>query len=266
MGRNIRNKADSKIYHIVMKGNNGQQIFFDGEDYERFLSVLSECKKTDKFSLYAYCLMGNHIHLLLKEGKAELGLVMKRITTKYVYWYNRKYSREGHLFQGRYKSECVENEEYFFTAVRYIHQNPIKAGLCEKAEDYAYSSFNEYFYDIKKEHKQGAELICAQYSEPVPLCSVNAVFKIIEKECFYEYNIAENKDTCLEADAVRLNDVKATEIIKSITGQDNPSDLQKLSPERQRECITQLRAAGLSIRQICRLTGVSFGVVRSSVG
>jgi len=88
--------------------------------------------------------MGNYVHLLVKEGKEELSNTMKRIGTAYVYWYNWQYGRKGHLFQDRYKSEAVENDRYFLTVLRYIHQNPIKAGLVKDIETYEWSSYKEY--------------------------------------------------------------------------------------------------------------------------
>jgi REP element-mobilizing transposase RayT len=89
--------------------------------------------------------MSNHIHLLIKEGKEDLGIVFRRIGSKFVYWYNWKYKRSGHLFQDRYKSEVVENDKYFLTVLRYIHQNPVKAGIVGSMIKYPWSSYNEYF-------------------------------------------------------------------------------------------------------------------------
>lgn len=88
--------------------------------------------------------MSNHIHLLIKEGKAELGIVFRRIGARFVYWYNSKYVRSGHLFQDRYKSEVVEDDKYFMTVLRYIHQNPVKAGIENDIAKYQWSSYNEY--------------------------------------------------------------------------------------------------------------------------
>ena len=135
MARQARKKSNSGIYHIILRGINRQQIFEDGEDYSKFLRILEECKAISKFEIFAYCLMNNHIHLLLKEVKEPIEQVMKRITTRFVYWYNIKYQRSGHLFQDRFKSEPVESDEYFLTVIRYIHQKPVKAGLCEKPQD-----------------------------------------------------------------------------------------------------------------------------------
>lgn len=129
----------------MLRGINGHQIFVDSEDYEKFLEILKDCKAISEFEIFAYCLMSNHIHLLLKEVKEPIEQIMKRIATRFVYWYNIKYQRAGHLFQDRFKSEPVENDEYFLTVIRYIHQNPVKAGICKKPQDYNYSSYNEFF-------------------------------------------------------------------------------------------------------------------------
>lgn len=89
--------------------------------------------------------MGNHIHLLIQESTEPIEQIMKRITTRFVYWYNIKYQRVGHSFQDGFKSEPVEDDRYFLTVIRYIHQNPIKSGICKKVKDYPYCSYNEYF-------------------------------------------------------------------------------------------------------------------------
>ncbi len=88
--------------------------------------------------------MGNHLHLLIKEGKEILSNTMKRIGASYVYWYNWQYNRKGHLFQDRFKSEAVEDDAYFLTVLRYIHQNPQKAGLTDDIASYKWSSYKEY--------------------------------------------------------------------------------------------------------------------------
>ena len=144
MPRTERRKSASGIYHVMLRGINHQQLFEDEEDYLRFLSILRECKEVSEYKLYAYCLMGNHVHLLLQEGKESLDLIFKRIGSRFVYWYNLKYQRVGHLFQDRYKSEPVETDAYFLTALRYVLQNPMKAGLEETPGTYGWSSYAAY--------------------------------------------------------------------------------------------------------------------------
>ena len=92
MPRQARDKSNSGIYHIMLRGINQQQIFEDEQDYKKFLSILEECKAICEYKIYAYCLMGNHIHLLIETGKEDCSLVMKRICTRFVYWYNLKYT------------------------------------------------------------------------------------------------------------------------------------------------------------------------------
>ena len=102
MPRKARIESKSGIYHIMLRGINRQQIFEDDEDFEKFLWVLKDVKQLSRFKLYGYCLMGNHIHLLLKPENEPLELIFRRIGSKYVYWYNLKYQRTGHLFQDRF--------------------------------------------------------------------------------------------------------------------------------------------------------------------
>ena len=145
MPRQARRKSESGIYHIMLRGINQQQIFEDREDYEKFLQILKDCKAVSEYKLFAYCLMGNHIHLLIQEDKEPIEQVIKRLATRFVYWYNIKYQRVGHLFQDRFKSEPVEDDAYFMTVIRYIHQNPVKAGLCKNVREYEYSSYKNFF-------------------------------------------------------------------------------------------------------------------------
>ena len=117
MPRKARTRSSTGIYHIIMRGINRQIIFEDSEDYIQFLESLTRQKETSGIEIYAYCLMSNHVHLLIKEGNEDLGTVFKRIGSSYVYWYNWKYNRRGHLFQDRYRSEAVEDDGYFLTVI-----------------------------------------------------------------------------------------------------------------------------------------------------
>ena len=144
MPRQARKKSGSGIYHIMLRGINRQQIFEDAEDRERFLETIENYKELCGYTIYAYCLMGNHVHILMREGKEDLTQVFKRIAGSYVYWYNWKYHRSGHLFQDRYKSEPVEDDSYFLTVLRYIHQNPVKAKICKTAELLQFRFFVAY--------------------------------------------------------------------------------------------------------------------------
>ena len=118
MPRQARKRSSSGIYHIMLRGINRQIIFEDREDYQRFFDTLKKYKAVSGYTIYAYCLMSNHVHILLKAGHEDLDLIIKRIAGSYVYWYNWKYGRVGHLFQDRFKSEPIETDEYFLTVLR----------------------------------------------------------------------------------------------------------------------------------------------------
>ena len=246
MPRQARKKSKTGIYHVMLRGINQQQIFEEHEDYEKFLQLLKDCKVISEYKLFAYCLMGNHIHLLIKEDKEPIEQVVKRIATRFVYWYNIKYQRIGHLFQDRFKSECVEDDKYFLTVIRYIHQNPIKAGLCTKNEQYKYSSYKEYV------------------SEP-NIIDADFAFDVFTKEEFIRYNNTLCNDKCMDVEenqVVKVTDEQAQKILKRISKCDSVAEFQGLTIKQRDKCLAKLKESGLSIRQISRMTGVSFGIVR----
>lgn len=149
MARQIRKISRSGIYHVILRGVNKQRIFEQTEDYEAMYRILRFVRTTDthrqpveqpNYFLYAYCIMDNHIHLLIQPNNQELGQIMKRIMTSYAIHFNTAYERVGHLFQDRFKSEPVEDANYFFTALHYIQNNPVKAGLVQQPAAYQYSS------------------------------------------------------------------------------------------------------------------------------
>jgi len=150
MSRQNRKLSSSHIYHIMLRGNSGRNIFLDDEDRQRFLYTLANKKKDNEFILYAYCLMDNHLHLALKENKDNISRIMKRINTAYVIYFNKKYQQSGHLFQDRFKSEVIENEPYLLEVIRYIHNNPLKARLVKLPEDYKWSSYSDYLNNQTK--------------------------------------------------------------------------------------------------------------------
>lgn len=145
MPRIARQKSESGIYHIILRGANRQDIFHNDDDCYRFLKILETYKTQSEISIFAWCLMGNHVHLLLKEGKEELAFTMKRIGVSYASYYNRKYKTVGHLFQDRFRSENIENDAYLLSVTRYIHQNPVKAGIVTKPDDWKWSSCKSYY-------------------------------------------------------------------------------------------------------------------------
>ena len=246
MPRKARIKSSTGIYHVIMRGINRQRIFEDEEDYKKYLWELKRFQEICGYQLYAWCLMPNHIHILIREGNEPLEQVFRRIGASFIYWYNMKYERIGHLFQDRYKSEPVEDSAYLLTVVRYIHQNPVKAGICKKPADYRYSSYSEYL--------NGGALLTR-----------DMLLKQISIDQFVEYHGELNADNCLEVketERKRSTDEQLDELIKKRFGIQTTTDVQRMESQKQAEVIKMMVKSGGSIRQISRLTGVSIAIIR----
>ena len=127
-------------YHIINRGVNRGIIFRDVDDYEYFLELLSLHSKTYNITIHNYCLMSNHYHLLLEITQSNLSKFMRQINGNYAIYFNKKYKRSGHLWQGRFKSSYVTDEAYLYTLILYIEQNPLKAKIVKNVEEYPYSS------------------------------------------------------------------------------------------------------------------------------
>jgi REP element-mobilizing transposase RayT len=141
MGRDLRITVPGSVYHLTSRGNNNETIFIARRDYQKFLSKLKEYKKELDFKLYVYCLMKNHFHLLVEEGrKTNISRLMQKLNTAYSMYFNKKYARRGHLFENRFFSSQVDRDEYLLEVSRYIHLNPVRAELLGKPEEYSWSS------------------------------------------------------------------------------------------------------------------------------
>lgn len=247
MPRKARRKSRTGIYHIMLRGINKQTIFEDEEDKIQFLKTLKKYKDISKYQLYSYCLMDNHIHLLLKESKETVSEVIKRISSSYVYWYNQKYERCGHLFQERFKSEVVEKKVYFLKVLRYIHQNPTKAGLANNIFEGKWTSINEYISKATiVDIDLGLSLFSSDKEKAIKL--------------FMKYMAESNDDQCLE-DKVKISDSEVIEYLYKL-GVSNISELQKMEKEKRDDILARLKELeGVTVRQLSRITGISKSII-----
>lgn len=250
MARTARKHSESGIYHVILRGINRQQIFFDETDYAYFVRLLCKYKSVSGYDLFAYCLMGNHIHLLMRERNEPLAVVMKRIGGAFAYWYNGKYERTGHLFQDRFKSEVIDSERAFIAVLRYILRNPVKAGMCKRPEDYKYSSGREYLQD------------------EAGITDTEFVFSLIEPAALEEYISVCNDDQFLEVEEIavfRLPDDKAKALILDEFGTFSPAVGKPGERQDLDSSIRKLIKRGMSIRQLSRLTGISKKVIEKAL-
>ncbi|AOT73289.1 transposase [Geosporobacter ferrireducens] len=234
-----------------MRGINRQIIFEDEEDCHKFIQTLQKYREISEYKLYAYCLMGNHLHLLLMEDKDPLETVMRRICGSYVLWYNKKYGRIGPLFQDRFKNEPVEDDAYFLTVLRYILQNPVKAGIVTKVEDYPWTNYTDY---IRSKYQTDTDL-------GLNILNVDRA-QAVRK--FVDFIDKDNDDKCLEIKENRqITDNDAIKIIKNLCKVERGSDLQMVDVDKRNTYIKELKEGyGLSVRQIERFTGINRGIIQ----
>jgi REP element-mobilizing transposase RayT len=140
MARPPRLQAPGTLHHLIARGNERRDVFRGDADRGDYLERIALYRERFGFRLYAYCLMPNHVHLAVEQGPAPLSAFMHALQSSYTQQFNRRYGRVGHLFQGRYKSFLVDCDRYFVALVRYIHENPIKAGIVRQSDVYPWSS------------------------------------------------------------------------------------------------------------------------------
>lgn len=141
MARPLRIDQEDTFYHVLNRGNERRAIFRDEHDDEGFLERLGRCSERFGLDIYAYVLMGNHYHLLVKTREANLSAAMQWLQVAYGSWHNRRHRRSGHLFQGRFKSFLIQETEYLHRLLLYIHRNPLRSGIVDRLEDYRWSSY-----------------------------------------------------------------------------------------------------------------------------
>ncbi len=285
MARQARKHSGTGIYHVMLRGINRQDIFEDDEDYRMFIRILSGIVAREGHGkghgdrhltqpwvkgpvpmtlippmihpchIFAYCLMPNHVHLLLRENEWELKDIVKSIASSYVFYFNKKYGRVGHLLQDRFKSEPCDNITYFFTLFRYVHQNPVKAGMVEKAHHYEYSSWgNDYLG-----------------RSSIKLCDVLPLLKRVDISSLQELVDMPLPDStaCLDIENEKV--VIADNVIRNMLLQKSDTisitEFQSLDKKRQKEVIADVMfCLKAGPRQMSRVSGMSYSVIQRLIG
>lgn len=257
----------------MLRGINRQDIFEDAEDYYTFIRMIAMMasegnhgdRSRDSFGssdhgpvpmihpipchIYAYCLMPNHVHLLIAEKNWKVGEVIKSIASCYVLYYNKKYGRIGHLLQDRFKSEPCNNSEYFITLFRYIHQNPVKAGMVKTAKDYLYSSWRNDYLGLASQSvchtdsaikRYGMEELTAWVDMPLP--ETTGCMDMEEK-------------TIVADETVR-------ELLLKKCGARTVPEFLLHTKQRQKDIARDvMRELGAGPRQMVRVSGMTYAVV-----
>ena len=169
MSRIPRNYIKTSFFHVITQGINKSYIFERAEDIKYYIKIMYQLTKEQKIKIIGYCIMSNHAHMLIEtEEINELSKYMQRLNTKYGKYYNKKYNRVGYVFRDRYRAQGIYTEKYLYNCLRYIYNNPVKAGICKNAEDYPYSNYKKIdgeldedytFIDIEDDDKNIGEII-----------------------------------------------------------------------------------------------------------
>ena len=242
MPRAPRATAESGFYHVILRGNGKQIIFEDDADRRVFLKLLAKRAGDAGAHVLAWCLMENHVHLVLEDPAQTLSEMMQRLSGDYAQRFNRKSGRVGHVFENRFKSCPIENETYLLQAIRYVHDNPENAGICP-APEYPWSSYHEYV---------GLSEIADTHLMLDMLGGVDG---------FIAYSQPETKRSYRFDRRARVPEGEASEVARLVLGELPAHEVKALPKVARNKALQEMRNMGLSVRQIERLTGVGHGTI-----
>lgn len=242
-------KTITKTYHIIIRGNNKQDIFTCENDRKKFINLLKETKEEYSFRVYLFVLMTNHVHFVIYDENNRMSKIMHKLCSSYAKYFNKEYNRVGHLFQDRYRSISVNDDKYLFNLIRYIHNNPCKAKM-SRIDVYEWSSYQEYIGQ-KDFGITDTDFILSLFGE-------------VKEEAlkqFIKYNAQiDNKEYLkieLETEG-ELSDEDAIQYIKMVIGVENLLEILLYSKETRNKYIYKItQIEGIQIEQIVRLLGIS---------
>ena len=164
MARKPRIEFEGGFYHVIVRGNQRQKVFLEENDFSKYLEFLNDYKDRYVFWIYAYVLMSTHVHLLIETGQVPLSKILQGVNQRFTMYFNWRYGTVGHLFQGRYKAILCDKDAYLLSLVKYLHRNPVRAGMVRKPEEYSWSSHREYL-GMNKNQLVDTRLLLGMFSE-----------------------------------------------------------------------------------------------------
>ncbi len=247
MPRQPRRISMTGMYHIMIRGINREQIFCRTIYKNKILDAIIKIREEFEFYIIAYCVMNNHMHLLIKIEDNFLELFMKKLNVRFAIFYNKVEDRYGHVFQDRFKSEAVEDESYFIGAIRYIHNNPVKAGMINHIEKYTWSSAKDYI-------NQDSKIISDKY-----LREVISLFKNIDD--FINFHSLDDDNIYVDTAEEEKENIQIliNKIIAKFVNENNINDNSRIS-KRKREELAEilLKLDLITYREIAGLCNLSY--------
>ena len=246
MARTPRKRSESDIDHIIIRGVGQQILFEDDEDRGFFMGLLGDAIAGKEIQVLAWCLMANHVHMLIAAPIEAVSVLMKTIESRYANHFNSRHERVGTLFQGRFTSIPIEGDEQLLSTVSYIHHNPAKAGY---GLDVKWSSYRDYIGTGE----------CLVTSTEFVL----EVFGSVDE--FVRFHALQQEDDQAGIPRSRIPESQALEVAKTVLGRLSPYDVKAQGKEQRNACIVALYNAGLSARQISRITSIGTGIIYRAI-
>lgn len=227
-------------------------LFHDDKDRFKYMDILRDAKEKHNIALYAYCLMTNHVHLLMEEWDSAVSDVMKSIGVSYSMYFNKKNDRIGSVYQDRFRSEAVESENQFLVCARYIHNNPVKAGMVDRPENYSWSSYPVYL-GLASDNVLNCDFLMGYYPD---LSALKDFTSAVNEDRFMDYDQEDAPDRNEEA---ALNSLQKE--LRENWGL-KLSDIKNLKKSKRKLVITQVKAnTNLSYRKLAEVMEVSKDVI-----
>lgn len=247
--RESRNRILTEFSHIMLRGIGHMNIFMDEDDHQRFLETIKRFNGSREIKIHAFCLMSNHVHMLVQASPEAIPGFMKSIEVSYAQYFNSTHDHVGHLFQNRYKSEAITSEQYFLAAFRYILLNPQAAGIC-RWEEYRWSSSGTYLMKADD-----------------GITDTSLITDILggkdEVVCFVNINAGDSPKIAEPVLSRKLlTDNKALKTIQAISGLEDPLLIQGMDRETRNELLATLKKKGITIRQLERMTGINRNMIQ----
>ena len=253
MARQARNQSLTEYYHIIMRGNNRESIFSQQRQKQYFKEFLKEKIEEQLIDIAGYCIMDNHVHIIIKAEIGHLSKAIKSINIKYAMKFNKENRRIGHVFQDRFKSETIEDENYLIQVIKYIHNNPVKAKMVKSPREYRWSSYNEHI---------GQNIIVSDKQKEIILDINNGINKFV----IFHTEQDDNEYLEIKEDIDNYRLEKAQEIISKYFQEKGISEAKEINryPQYMEELIKKLlNNTKLSHRKIANLLEVSNNIVHT---
>jgi len=239
-------------YHIINRGVEKRKVFLEKADYEQFEELMCHYAGEHGITIHNYCLMSNHYHLLLEISEENLSHFMRQLNMNYAIYFNKKYERVGHLWQGRFKSWYVPNEAYLYTLMRYIEQNPLTAGMVKELGNYPYSSYRHFFEASPMSHCLKESWVVKRYRG-----DAEAI------RAFFEYPV----------DPSDLREMREASSLIEASNQEKKPDIKRLEEEltkaegtkERNQCILEAYESGYSQHLIAKVLGLNQSTVQRIV-